>query len=423
MSVSEIMPKSPFAGLEHPPAGKKATQSRSRVRFNQAMRLVRRSHLYAGLFMTPWVFLYGVTALLFNHPSAFPDQSIRSIEAKDFAGTPLETPLDPKALAAQVVGAINASGDDDSPSYKLVRAEEAGFARDYFTTIAGEGESHSVRIDLGTGSGTVRSSPRRTEAERPTPAPFAARPIRLASAPMDSITKSLGAVLARKGLPPSAAPTEGRSQGRGEASEGRARGGRRRGDGDDAEPVGAGGERRRGGAEKSSGPSTDGSESRTGRGEARSDGMRGEEGPSASLGGPGGGPGLGRGGRGAAGPELNFAMEGAGKVWQVGYNLQTGALSGRPEDLLPQAGEPLSNRRFLLRLHTAHGYPSEFGARWIWAIAVDVMFLCMVGWGATGLLMWWQMKNVRKIGAVLIALSIVVSIASAIGMHGSMINP
>jgi hypothetical protein len=76
-----------------------------------------------------------------------------------------------------------------------------------------------------------------------------------------------------------------------------------------------------------------------------------------------------------------------------------------------------------MRLHTAHGYPSEFGARWIWAIAVDVMFLCMVGWGVTGLLMWWQMKNVRKIGAVLIALSVVVSLASAIGMHSSMINP
>jgi hypothetical protein len=51
------------------------------------------------------------------------------------------------------------------------------------------------------------------------------------------------------------------------------------------------------------------------------------------------------------------------------------------------------------------------------------MFLCMVGWGVTGLLMWWQMKNVRKIGAVVIALSVVVSLASAIGMHSSMINP
>lgn len=107
----------------------------------------------------------------------------------------------------------------------------------------------------------------------------------------------------------------------------------------------------------------------------------------------------------------------------MGYNLQTGALSGRAEDATARAGEPPSTRQFLTRLHKAHGYPSGFGARWIWAVAVDVMFVCMVGWGLTGLLMWWQMKNVRVIGAVLLVLSVVVSLASAIGMHSTMINP
>ena len=29
--------------------------------------LVRRLHLYAGLFMLPWVFLYGITGAMFNH--------------------------------------------------------------------------------------------------------------------------------------------------------------------------------------------------------------------------------------------------------------------------------------------------------------------------------------------------------------------
>lgn len=117
-------------------------------------------------------------------------------------------------------------------------------------------------------------------------------------------------------------------------------------------------------------------------------------------------------------------MEGEGKVWKVGYNLATGSVTGRPENAATGAnGEPLSTRRYLLRLHTAHGYPNDFGPRWIWAAAVDVMFVCMVGWGVTGLLMWWQMKNVRIIGAVLLVLSVVVSTASAIGMHGAMVNP
>ncbi len=113
-------------------------------------------------------------------------------------------------------------------------------------------------------------------------------------------------------------------------------------------------------------------------------------------------------------------MEGEGQVWRVGFNMQTGTLTGRPEDA-PRAGESLSNRRFLLRLHTAHGYPSQVNARWIWAVAVDVMFVCMVGWGITGLLMWWQMKNVRRIGAVLLVLSAIVSVAVAIGMHSMMV--
>ncbi len=84
-------------------------------------------------------------------------------------------------------------------------------------------------------------------------------------------------------------------------------------------------------------------------------------------------------------------MEGRGKTWRVGYNLQTGALTGRPADSRP--GEPLSTRRFLTRLHMIHGYPSGLNARWFWAVAVDLMFVSMVGWGLTGLLMWWQMKN------------------------------
>ena len=37
-----------------------------RVRYNQVMRLVRRAHLYAGLFMTPWALLYGMTALVYG---------------------------------------------------------------------------------------------------------------------------------------------------------------------------------------------------------------------------------------------------------------------------------------------------------------------------------------------------------------------
>jgi len=124
---------------------------------------------------------------------------------------------------------------------------------------------------------------------------------------------------------------------------------------------------------------------------------------------------------GLAGPELTFFVEGAGKVWRSSYNLQTASLTGRPADEARPESE-LSTRRFLTRLHMAHGYPSRIDARWVWAIAVDLMFVSMVGWGITGLLMWWQMKNMRQIGTIVLVLSAVVSAAVGIGMHSSMVG-
>jgi hypothetical protein len=41
----------------------------------------------------------------------------------------------------------------------------------------------------------------------------------------------------------------------------------------------------------------------------------------------------------------------------------------------------------------------------------------MVGWGMTGLLMWWQMKNVRWVGIIVLIASAATATAMAIGMH------
>ncbi len=102
-----------------------AARARARTRFNQSMKLVRRAHLYAGLFMTPWVFLYGITATLFNHPLELlsdVEQTQRSIALADLAGTPLATFPTPQALASQVVNAINANANTaDGANPDLIR--------------------------------------------------------------------------------------------------------------------------------------------------------------------------------------------------------------------------------------------------------------------------------------------------------------
>jgi len=64
--------------------------------------------------------------------------------------------------------------------------------------------------------------------------------------------------------------------------------------------------------------------------------------------------------------------------------------------------EPMSWRSYLLRLHTTQGYSGIYEARWFWAMIVDAMSFVMIFWAVSGLLMWWQIKRLRKAGWVVI---------------------
>lgn len=112
-------------------------------------------------------------------------------------------------------------------------------------------------------------------------------------------------------------------------------------------------------------------------------------------------------------PDLLFNIEAEGRVWAASYNAVSGSVTGRP---IETAGEPLNIRRFLTRLHLAHGYPYSMGARWLWAVIVDGMAFVMLFWGLSGLLMWWQIKMTRRWGWV----TLIASFASAGGLAWGM---
>lgn len=115
-------------------------------------------------------------------------------------------------------------------------------------------------------------------------------------------------------------------------------------------------------------------------------------------------------------PDLSFRMSDGAKVWTVTYNALTGTVNGTPADAAAPP-EELSTRRFLTRLHLAHGFPGDTNTRWFWAVLVDAMALVMVFWGVSGLFMWWQVKSTRKLGFLVLLLSTVAATALGLGMH------
>src|SRR5262249_44550155 len=115
-------------------------------------------------------------------------------------------------------------------------------------------------------------------------------------------------------------------------------------------------------------------------------------------------------------PDLSFRMSDGTKVWTVTYNAMAGTVSGTSADSAPPP-EEMSTRRFLTRLHLAHGYPGTTNTRWFWAVLVDAMSFVLVFWGVSGIFMWWQIKATRKFGFLVLVLSAVAAIALGFGMH------
>lgn len=337
----------------------------------EAIHLLRRGHLYAGLLLLPWVFLYGITGFLFNHPTWFTDQTILSFGRVDTEGTPLARIPNAGEIAEQVVAALNAR---NGGRYRLVNPPEARFERGGLSgSVTAGGKTYAVTLNADGDGGTVREGANRAAGQ-------------------------------------AATLKAGRREGSGAEAKGEGRGGRDAG-------------------------------KREGRGEGRGGEIRGERNEA-----PGSPFDLREGLLLAASPlvpleqglptvlarlglpdakvsevraaPLSFLMEAAGQRWLVSYTLANGAVAGRLAD--SATVNELSTRRFLTGLHTSHGYPETFGPRWIWAVIVDIMSGIMVFWGVSGLVMWWQIKRTRRLGAVLLGLSVVAALYVGMGMRDAM---
>ncbi|AWM36913.1 hypothetical protein GobsT_52160 [Gemmata obscuriglobus] len=369
MSVAEPPAPDAGAGYDRP-----APQVKRRPLGKRVMHVVRRAHLYLGLFLLPWAVLYGFTGFLFNHPTAFSDAPSVSFGATELAGTPMEAPPKPAELAAQVVAALNERAKGEH-AYTLVEPEKAKYTRDLaFATAKAEGQDVNIAIDVNSAGGTVRS--RNAVAAQP-----------------KSEEKAPFAVSGTKG---------GRGEkgggGRGEKGGGRGERGEKGGGGSKGEPA------------PSAAPPQTGLQlpeplhervKSAARTVLERTGFPTDELTVTSV------------------PDLTFRMSEGEKVWTVTYNAQSGTVNGASAGA-PAPPEELSTRRFLTRLHTAHGFPGSTNARWFWAVIVDVMAFVMVFWGVSGVFMWWQLKATRKLGFALVLFGACVALALGFGMHDLM---
>ena len=112
-------------------------------------------------------------------------------------------------------------------------------------------------------------------------------------------------------------------------------------------------------------------------------------------------------------PDLQFHARVDDQDWILTYDLRNGAIDERRSDELKRA---FDLRSFLLRLHVSRGYPTDPSVRTFWGAIVDVTAGLMIFWALSGVIMWWQMKALRRLGAIAIVGGVAMAGFLAYGM-------
>ena len=322
---------------------------------------IRRIHLFSGLFMLPWVLLYGFTALLFNHPTYLSD-SRTQIEHFSLSGDRAgEMPV-ANAMASDAVAAAlsKLEAEESSQSIKKAESPNAIFTRQASGSVENDERAISVVLNLNNGKGYLRNRTKKQEDDKQSEIESASLPLvnglelTLPQDPVLAFKKSVNDVLV-----PHEMATDGL--------------------------------RLRSMPNVEFDAIVDGQRMRMRLSQNRE---RQRAGGSA------------------------VREEGSG---DLDSKSEAPTYQGRLS-IVGQSPRDLSARSFLLRLHMAHGYGVQTNSRWFWAVAVDLMFASMCFWGLSGVVMWWQIKRTRTLGFLLLFASAIVATWLAIGMHWQLVN-
>ncbi|MEZ6122827.1 MAG: PepSY domain-containing protein [Planctomycetaceae bacterium] len=134
----------------------------SRRRFSSRISiLIRRIHLYSGLFLVPWVVLYGVTGAMFNHLGLFPRVDIRPVPPEVVAATAMADFPAPDELAEQVVEQLKTRSPGSD--IQLLPNHGAQFTGDVMFEIKNGDGQHVVHLNPVNGSAWLGFQPANDE--------------------------------------------------------------------------------------------------------------------------------------------------------------------------------------------------------------------------------------------------------------------
>jgi len=282
------------------------------------MQIVRRTHLYTGLFLAPWVAMYGFSGLIFNHWNWFApgggDAAPKPIEWT-VDGTALPPWPEPEALARKVVAAMNAAAKDKAGAAEYRLSAEGVPKLQGGVSLQGQDEaggSVSLSFDRQERKGTTLRSPPGPPEEQ----------VQLGTNDVELLSATKASMLAAASMADQKLSAT-----------------KWMGDGDF--------------------------------------------------------------------PRLSFRVEHGKERRVANYDLRSGQVSLSPE--------PGSMRvpNFLTSLHISHGYPSDKKSemmRTVRAVFVDAMALLMCFWALSGVIMWLQLKQLRRSGLMVAIASLLTTV-------------
>ena len=146
--------------LSESDSGPVANRRSNRV-WRRFLLLVRRVHLYAGLFLLPWVYLYGVTGAMFNHQQLFPEATFTPVSADHPAFSRIQDFPSPEELARQVAAELqSATGANE---ITLADAHHAAFTNSMQFEARHQDGRHLITIDSVSMSAVVAVYPPQRE--------------------------------------------------------------------------------------------------------------------------------------------------------------------------------------------------------------------------------------------------------------------